>query len=147
MLQIRTELSNGSFCIVANVSPLCLVRDLNNEKLIIKNKNMKNNEINEKPALSKMAVSGSVMITEESILEIGFVKHSEYTYKLFNNNVVGYLDEIEVFFEPNEEISIIVRQTTFNTSDLDKNSIFIRDMKYLYELHYLVVVLTGVPFN
>lgn len=99
------------------------------------------------PQLPQNAVSGSVMITEETILELGFVKHSDYTYKLFNNNVVGYLDEIEVFFEPKEEINIIVRQTTFNTSDLDKNSIFIRDMKYLYELHYLVVVLTGDSFN
>jgi len=99
------------------------------------------------PTLSKTAVSGSVMITEESILEIGFIKHSEYTYKLFSNIVEGYLTEIEVFFEPNEKVNIQIRQTTFNLSDLDRNSIFVRDMTYLHELHYLVVVLTGIPFN
>lgn len=82
------------------------------------------------------------MITEETILELGFVKHSEYTYKMFMNNVYGYLDEIEVFFEPNEEICITLRQKTFS-SDLDENHIFIRNMKKLYELHDLVVVLTG----
>ena len=38
---------------------------LNNKKLIIKNENMKNNEINEKPALSKMAVSGSYIVIDE----------------------------------------------------------------------------------
>lgn len=92
-------------------------------------------------------VGGSVMITEEiteeTILELGFVKHSEYTYKMFMNNVHGYLDEIEVFFEPNEEICITIRQKRCNTLYLDVNSIFIRNMKKLYELRYLVAVLTG----
>ena len=83
----------------------------------------------------------SVPITEETILELRFVKHSEYTYKLFMNNVFGYLDEIEVFFEPNEEIHITLRQKTLS-SDLDKNHIFIRDMKKLHELKDLISALS-----
>jgi len=83
------------------------------------------------------------LISESSILEIGFIKHSEYTYKYFKNNVVGYLDEIEVFFEPNEEISIIIRQTNFNLSDIDRNSIFIRNMTYIDELKSLINIICG----
>jgi hypothetical protein len=80
------------------------------------------------------------LITEDNVLKIGFIKHSDYTYKIFKNNVLGYLDEIEVFFEPNEEISIIIRQSEFNC---DKDSIFIREMKYIDELQSLISALCG----
>ena len=32
------------------------------------------------------------LITEDNVLKIGFIKHSDYTYKIFKNNVLGYLD-------------------------------------------------------
>ncbi len=99
---------------------------------------MNNSNTNQAEQLNETAVMRSVIITEESVLSIGFVKHSDYTYKKFMNNVCGYLDEVEVFFEPNEEISIIFRQQPFNNSDLDKNSIFIREMKYIDELSLFI---------
>ncbi len=88
--------------------------------------------------------SCSAMITEENVLKLGFIKHLNFTYKMFLNNVYGYLDEIEVFFEPNEEINIIFKQQTFDSKDLDKNLIFIRKMKHIFELKLLIEVLSGV---
>lgn len=60
-----------------------LSAELNNEKLIIKNENMKNKEINEKPALSKVAVSGSLfseMNTEMLKISVAIqnIKQSEF---------------------------------------------------------------------
>lgn len=80
-------------------------------------------------------------VTKKRLLDVGFVNNSEYTYTMYFNNVFGYLDELEFFFEPNEEICITFRQREVRGKETD--SIFLRNIKYMSELHSFINILTG----
>ena len=82
-----------------------------------------------------------IPLTEEWLLKFGFVNNHEYTYTLYFNCVFGYLNELEFFFEPNEDVCITLRQK--DISEKEKESIFLNKLEYAHQLQNLYFALTN----
>lgn len=86
-----------------------------------------------------------IELTEEILLKCGFINIKEYTYIILSHNLYGYIDELEFFFEPNEDVCITFLQKEISQND--KSSVFFRNIRYLNELQNLYFALTNEELN